>query len=65
MEFYTKSGRLYRSVECTVVQTIEGIAFPSKIFVKDLKSKSEIFVELDKIEINPKFETGLFIPEDQ
>jgi hypothetical protein len=65
VEFYTKSGRLYRSVECTDVQTIEGITFPSKIFVKDLKSKSEIFVELDKIEINPQFETGLFIPEDQ
>ena len=65
VEFYTKSGRLYRSVECTDVQTIEGIAFFSKIFVKDLKSKSEIFVELDKIEINPQFETGLFIPEDQ
>ena len=65
VEFYTKSGRLYRSVECTDVQTIEGISFPSKIFVKDLKSKSEIFVELDKIEINPQFETGLFIPEDQ
>jgi outer membrane lipoprotein-sorting protein len=65
VEFYTKSGRLYRSVECTDVQTIEGITFPSKIFVKDLKSKSEIFVELDKIEINPQFETGLFIPENQ
>ena len=65
VEFYTKSGRLYRSVECTDVQTIEGVAFLSKIFVKDLKSKSEIFVELDKIEINPQFETGLFIPEDQ
>ena len=65
VEFYTKSGRLYRSVECTDVQTIEGITFPSKIFVKDLKSKSEIFVELDKIEINPQFEIGLFIPEDQ
>ena len=65
VEFYTKSGRLYRSVECTDVQTIEGVAFLSKIFVKDLKSKSEIFVELDKIEINPQFEIGLFIPEDQ
>jgi len=65
VEFYTKLGRLYRSVECTDVQTIEGITFPSKIFVKDLKSKSEIFVQLDKIEINPQFETGLFIPENQ
>ncbi|HIO40474.1 MAG TPA: outer membrane lipoprotein-sorting protein [Candidatus Marinimicrobia bacterium] len=64
-EFYTKSGRLYRSVECTDVQTIEGISFPLKIFVKDLKSKSEIFVQLDKIEINPQFEAGLFMPEDQ
>ena len=64
-EFYTKSGRLYRSVECTDVQTIEGISFPLKIFVKDLKSKSEIFVQLDKIEINPQFEAGLFIPKDQ
>ena len=64
-EFYTKSGRLYRSVECTDIQSIEGIAFPLKIFVKDLKSKSEIFVQLDNIEINPQFETGLFIPQSQ
>ena len=64
-EFYTKSGRLYRSVECTDVQTIEGISFPLKIFVKNLKSKSEIFVQLDKMEINPQFEVGLFIPKDQ
>ncbi len=64
-EFYTKSGRLYRSVECAEIQLIDGFAFPLKIFVKDLKSKSEIFVELDKIEINPQFENGIFIPEDQ
>jgi len=64
-EFYTKSGRLYRSVECTDIQTIADIAFPKKIFVKDLKSKSEIFVQLDNIDINPQFETGLFIPKDQ
>ena len=64
-EFYTKSGRLYRSVECTDIQCIEGIAFPLKIFVKDLKSKSEIFVQLDNIEINPQFETELFLPKNQ
>ena len=64
-EFYTKSGRLYRSVKCTDIQTVADIAFPNKIFVKDLKSKSEIFVQLDNININPIFETGLFIPKDQ
>ena len=64
-ELYTKSGRLYRSVECRDIQTIADIVFPQKIFVKDLKSKSEIFVQLDDIEINPQFETGLFIPKDQ
>jgi len=65
VEFYTKSGRLYRSVEFTDVQSIEGIAFSLKIFVKDLKSKTEIFVQLENIEINPKLETGHFIPKDQ
>ena len=64
-EFYTKSGRLYRSVECKDIKTIADIAFPQKIFVKDLKSKSEIFVQLENIDINPQFETGLFIPKDQ
>ena len=64
-EFYTKSGRLYRSVECTDIQTIADIPFPQKIFVKDFKSKSEIFVQLDNIDINPQFETGLFIPKNQ
>jgi len=65
VEFYTKSGRLYRSVACTDIQIIADIPFPQKIFVKDLKSKSEIFVQLDNIEINPQFETGLFTPKDQ
>ena len=65
VEFYTKSGRLYRSVECTDIQNIAEIAFPQKIFVKDLKSKSEIVVKLNSIEINPQFESGLFIPKDQ
>jgi hypothetical protein len=52
-------------VECTDIQSIEGIAFLLKIFVKDLKSISELFVQLDNIEINPQFETGLFIPQSQ
>ena len=64
-EFYTKSGRLYRTVDCTNIQEIDGISFPSTIFVNDLKSKSEIHVQLENIIINPIFESGLFTPQNQ
>ena len=64
-EFYTKSDRLYRSAECKDIQFVEGIAFPSKIFVEDLKSKSQMHLQLADIRLNPEFDLNIFIPRDQ
>ena len=64
-EFYTKSGRLYRIVECSGVHLVEGLSFPEKVFVNDLKSKSEILLDISEISINPKFSPDLFIPKSQ
>ena len=64
-EFYTKSGRLYRSAECKDIQFIKGIAFPSQIFVEDLKSKSQMQLQLTDIRLNPEFDLTIFIPRDQ
>ena len=64
-EFYTKSGRLYRSAECKDIQIVEGIAFPSQIFVEDLKSKSQMHLQLTDIRLNPEFDLTIFIPRDQ
>jgi len=65
VEFYTKSDRLYRSAECKDIQFVEGIAFPSKIFVEDLKSKAQMHLQLADIRINPEFDLTIFIPRDQ
>ena len=65
VEFYTKSGRLYRSAECKDIQFVEGIAFPSQIFIEDLKSKSQMHLQLADIRINPEFDLNIFIPRDQ
>ena len=64
-EFYTKSGRLYRSAECKDIQFVKGIAFPSIIFVEDLKSKSQMYLQLADISLNPEFDLTIFIPRDQ
>ena len=64
-EFYTKSGRLYRSAECKDIQIVEGIAFPSQIFVADLNSKSQMYLQLADIRLNPEFDLTIFIPRDQ
>ena len=64
-EFYTKSGRLYRSAECKDIQIVEGIAFPTQIFVDDLKSKSQMHFQLADFMLNPEFDLTIFIPRDQ
>ena len=70
VEFYTGSGRLYRSVECSNIQSsfntpYREILFPMSIYVQDLKSKSDIQVTIKDIELNPEFDMDLFIPKDQ
>ena len=65
VEFYTKSGRLYRSVECSNYQYFEKIIFPMNIYVRDLKSKTDIQIIIKDIEMNPEFDMEIFIPKDQ
>jgi hypothetical protein len=65
VEFYTKSGRLFRIVECQNVDIINGFVFPSKVYVQDIKSKTEFLIDLYEIEINPSFSKQYFIPIDQ
>ena len=64
-EFYTKTGRLYRSIDCVGYFSIENIQFPSKIMINNLKSKFTIHLEISNIRINPKFDPILFIPSKQ
>ena len=65
VEFYTKSGRLYRSVECSNYQYFETILFPMNIYVRNLKSKTDIQITIKDIEMNPQFDMEIFIPKDQ
>jgi|TARA_X000000368_G_C23016972_1_gene706171 hypothetical protein len=65
VEFYTKSGRLYRTVECKNIEIVDGVSFTKDIYVKDLKSKNDYFIDLYDIKINPKFKKEYFIPSDQ
>ena len=65
VEFYTGSGRLYRSVECSDFHYVEEILFPKSIYVKDFKSKTDIQIIIKDIELNPEFDMDIFIPRDQ
>ena len=65
VEFYTGSGRLYRSVECSDFHYAGEILFPMSIYVQDLKSKTDIQITIKNIELNPKFDMDIFIPRDQ
>ena len=64
-DLYTKSGRLYKSINCSELVLVEGIIFPKMIKVDDLKTKDEIQIKINEIEINPRFELHTFIPMDQ
>ena len=65
VEFYTGSGRLYRSVECSDFHYVDGILFSTMIDVQDLKSKKDIKIIIKDIELNPEFDMDIFIPRDQ
>ena len=65
VEFYTGSGRLYRSVECSDFHYVKEILFPMSIYVQDLKSKTDIQITIKDIELNPTFDMDIFIPRDQ
>ena len=65
VEFYTGSGRLYRSVECSDFHYINKILFPMSISMRDLKSKKDIQITVKDIELNPEFNMDIFIPHDQ
>ena len=65
VEFYTGSGRLYRSVKCSNFHYVKEILFPMSIYVQDLKSKTDIQITIKDIELNPTFDMDIFIPRDQ
>ena len=65
VEFYTGSGRLYRSVACSNFHNVEEILFPMSIYVQDFKSKTETHITIKDIELNPEFDMDIFIPKDQ
>ena len=65
VEFYTGSGRLYRSVECSDYNYINEILFPKTINIQDLKSKMEIQLFITDIDLDPIFDNDIFIPKDQ
>ncbi len=64
-EFYSKTGRLYRTIDCRDLIKIDKIQFPSRILVNNLKSNTEIQLEISQIRINPEFDKTLFIPAKQ
>ena len=65
VEFYTGSGRLYRSITCSDFHFVEDILFPKSIFIQDLKSKTDAEITIKDIEINPSFDMDIFIPSNQ
>ena len=65
VEFYTGSGRLFRSIECSDFHYVEDILFPLMIYIQDLKSKTDAQVTIKDIILNPQFDMDIFIPRDQ
>ena len=65
VEFYTRSGRLFRSIECSNFHNVEDILFPLMIEIQDLKSKSDIQITIKDIILNPQFDVDIFNPRAQ
>ena len=65
VEFYTGSGRLFRSIQFSDFYSVDGILFPMIIDIQDLKSKKDIKIIIKDIELNPEFDMDIFIPRDQ
>ena len=65
VEFYTRTSRLYRSIECSEFHYVKDILFPKNIYVEDFKSKTYTQIIVRDIEINPDFDMDIFIPRDQ
>ena len=60
---YTKSGRLYRSVECSDFHYVKEILFPMSIYVQDLKSKTDIHITIKEIELYPEFDMDIYVDQ--
>jgi len=65
VEFYTGSGRLYKSITCSNFHYVEDILFPLSIEIENLKSKKYAQITIKDIEVNPEFDMDIFIPRDQ
>ena len=65
VEYYTKSGRLYKRGQFSDFHAIDSIFFPSQINIEKKKSKSEIYIQIKDIELSPQFDEKLFIPKDK
>ena len=65
VEFYTGSGRLFRSIKCSEFYSVDDILFPMIIDVQDLKSKTDMHITIKDIDLDSKFDMDIFIPRDQ
>ena len=52
MEFFDKSGELYRTIESTEVKDVDGFATVLKSVVKDLRTGSQTEMAFSKVEYN-------------
>ena len=65
IEFYTRSGRLFRSIKFSEFYSVDDILFPMIIDVQDLKSKADMHITIKDIDLDSKFDMDIFIPRDQ
>ena len=65
VEYYTKSGRLHKVIECLNVNTIDSIDLPTLITLDNKKSKSKLLIKILDIKINPNYNFDIFKPLDQ
>ena len=65
IEFYTGSGRLFRSIKFSDFYSVDDILFPMIIDVQDLKSKTDMHITIRDIDIDCEFDMDIFIPRDQ
>ena len=65
IEFYTGSGRLFRSIKFSDFYSVDDILFPMIIDIQDLKSKTDMHITIKDIDLDSKFDMDIFIPRDQ
>ena len=62
-EFYTKSGRLSKTIDMSELTELNGVIFPQKIEVEDLRKKISFSVNIENLNTELQIAESEFQPK--